>query len=121
MALTLREDYLLSAAIDFGTTYCGVMFSLRKDFEEGNRLRIWGNQQDNKGDMNSLQEPTTVLLDPERKFLSFGVEAEDKYKNLALKSAHREHYYFRHFKMTLHRQIVRFFWFGYCFKIFTRI
>ncbi|XP_061173409.1 heat shock 70 kDa protein 12A-like [Saccostrea echinata] len=101
----LREDYKLSAAIDFGTTYCGVMYSSKKDYDEKNPLYIFANQN-NKGDKTtSLQEPTTVLIDPQRQFHSFGLEAEKEYARLAAKKEHEEYYYFRRFKMTLHRHV----------------
>ncbi|XP_052761148.1 heat shock 70 kDa protein 12A-like isoform X2 [Mya arenaria] len=82
------------AAIDFGTTNTGYGYYMRA----------------NKGPVSSRdivmeqQVSTTLLLSPQKKFVAFGDAAEDAYKKLTLKNEHRDHYYFRHFKMDLHHK-----------------
>ncbi|KAK3099184.1 hypothetical protein FSP39_000673 [Pinctada imbricata] len=51
----------------------------------------------------SLKTPTCLLLTPDGKFDKFGYEAEDKYADLALENQHTDYYFFRRFKMKLHR------------------
>ena len=96
----LKEDYKLCAAIDFGTTYCGVVSSSRSS---PNKIYT---RQDNKGDSaTSLQEPTTVLLNPDRIFCKFGTEAEKEYERLVLHNEHHDYFLFRKFKMSLHSRV----------------
>ena len=96
----LKEDYKLCAAIDFGTTYCGVVSSLRIDPHN-----IWS-REDNKGDTaTSLQEPTTVLLNPKREFCKMGTEAEKEYERLVFDGKHHDYFLFKKFKMSLHSRV----------------
>ncbi|XP_060065858.1 heat shock 70 kDa protein 12A-like isoform X1 [Ylistrum balloti] len=95
-------EKLLVAAIDFGTTYSGYAFSFRHDFEN-DPLKISASTW-NAGSraLVSLKAPTTVLLDKNEKFHSFGYEAEDHYSQLAEDNDHLDWYYFRRFKMMLY-------------------
>jgi hypothetical protein len=105
MTCTRREDYKLCAAIDFGTTFCGVMYSSKKDYDIKNPLRIFADRK-NRDTATLSQEPTSILLNPNKSFRAFGMEAEDEYGKLATKQKHRDYYFFRRFKMTLHRDRV---------------
>lgn len=58
----------------------------------------------------SLKTPTCVLFDKNKKFHSFGFEAEEKYFSLAEDYKHSDYYFFRRFKMKLFDQLV-----GFCF------
>lgn len=97
------SNYLLVAAIDFGTTYSGYAFSTKAEFMR-DPLSINSNQTWNAGTRRlcSLKTPTCLLLDQEKKFLAFGYEAEDKYTELVMDDKHADFYYFEHFKMNLH-------------------
>ncbi|XP_052784688.1 heat shock 70 kDa protein 12A-like [Mya arenaria] len=92
---------LLVAAFDFGTTYSGYAFSFR-----GNPNKIQTNSTWYAGGgsskLMSLKTPTSVLLNPEGQFDSFGFEAEDKYAGLAEDDEHHDWKLFRRFKMVLH-------------------
>ena len=93
------------AAIDFGTTCTGYAYHLRKD--TGSHIHDINTDQAWVGSAElGLQTPTTVLMDPDKKFHSFGFEAETKYKSLTLKNEHEKWYYFRYFKMRLHHEKV---------------
>jgi hypothetical protein len=45
-------------------------------------------------------------MDINKKFHSFGFEAETKYKALTATNEHKGWYFFRYFKMKLHHEIV---------------
>uniref|UniRef100_A0A8W8ITK4 Uncharacterized protein n=1 Tax=Magallana gigas TaxID=29159 RepID=A0A8W8ITK4_MAGGI len=49
----------------------------------------------------SEKTPTTLLLDKNKKFVSFGYAAENDYSSMT-EEKRKEHYYFRRFKMTLY-------------------
>ena len=97
------EGYLLSAAIDFGTTFSGYAFSFKNS-----QLKIRTNAGWNAGSekLMSLKTPTCVLVNPSKEFDSFGFEAENKYVALADESNHHNWLLFRCFKMILHRDEV---------------
>ncbi|XP_053389263.1 heat shock 70 kDa protein 12A-like [Mercenaria mercenaria] len=100
---TSKHDKFLVAAIDFGTTYSGYAYSLKREYEIDNS-KIIINQKWVAGSMSllSLKAPTAVLFDSKKKFHSFGFEAEDYYSELALDKKHQNWYLFRQFKMRLH-------------------
>ncbi|XP_061183641.1 heat shock 70 kDa protein 12A-like [Saccostrea echinata] len=96
-----QEDRLMTAAIDFGTTYSGYCFSFRHDFET-DPLKVSANTWTaGTAGLVSLKTPTTVLLDGDGELVAFGYEAEDRYSELADEQEHADYYYFRRFKMTL--------------------
>ena len=103
-----ESSYILCAAIDFGTTYSGYAFSTRHDFD-ADPLKVAACQWTaGSSNVMSLKTPTTVLFNPDRKFDSFGFEAEDRYCQLMDDGQHQEWYYFRRFKMRLFNSKVRF-------------
>lgn len=95
---------LLVAAIDFGTSSSGCAFSFRHGYKEDpldiQFIKKW--MGDNDCYIVSEKRPTCVLLSPQKEFLSFGYEAEQKYSELAFDSNHYDHYFFKEFKMVLH-------------------
>ncbi|VDI84297.1 Hypothetical predicted protein, partial [Mytilus galloprovincialis] len=99
------SNYLIVAALDFGTAYSGYAFSMRGDFKT-NPLKIHVNQAWNAGgrQLLSLKTPTTLLLNPDKQFKAFGYEAENAYSNLAMDDDHFDHFLFRRFKMNLHNK-----------------
>ena len=103
--LNTLTSQIAVAAIDFGTTYTGCAYYLRKDsrnyVNDINVDQAWPGSSE-----NGLQAPTTVLIDPEKNFHSFGFEAEAKYKLLTLRYEHMNWFYFRQFKMCLHHEKV---------------
>lgn len=97
-----KDTALLVAAIDFGTTYSGYVFSLKHEFEQ-DPLRISASQWTSGSRSNiSLKTSSCILFNPRGQFDAFGYEAEDKYSDLALDNAHRDWFYFRRFKMMLY-------------------
>lgn len=90
----------LVAAIDFGTTFSGLAFSLRHEFES-NPLKVISKAWSG-GALLSPKGPTCVLIKPDGETLDrFGYEAESKYADLAREGQHTDWYFFRRFKMTL--------------------
>lgn len=104
MACQEADNYLLVAAIDFGTTYSGYAYSTRQNFA-GNRLQIVANQVWNAGakQLLSLKTPTCILLNKkDQELVSFGYEAENAYAEIVENSEEDDYYYFQQFKMVLY-------------------
>ena len=102
-----KKDKILVAAIDFGTTFSGYAFSFKHDYQ-ADPSKVSVNQNWVAGSMAlvSLKAPTVVLFDENKKFLSFGYEAENAYSELALDGEHHKYYYYKRFKMRLHEKKV---------------
>jgi len=90
---------LFVAAIDFGTTYSGYAFSPKSDPHDIQTCK-WQN-----GNFESSKAPTSVLIDLKKNFLAFGYEAENKFIENAAKDEPDVLYYFKRFKMILHKQV----------------
>jgi hypothetical protein len=101
------SDYVMVAAIDFGTTYSGYAFSTISNFKL-DPLKIHANQAWNAGgkQLLSLKTPTCLLLNGRKQLVSFGYEAENDYAELVLDDKHHDHYYFSRFKMRLYNDKV---------------
>lgn len=97
-------EYTIVAAIDFGTTYSGYVFSLGVDQTKFYFPQTWAAGH---GELVSLKTPTSLLLNPDQTFNSFGYEAEDKFAELAFDEKEAEFYHFRKFKMDLHFKNLR--------------
>lgn len=99
-----KVDKLVVAAIDFGTTYSGYAFQLRHDFEKDpTKVCTDTKWVAGTGTLMSLKTPTILLLKPDKTFEAFGYEAENRYMELAADGEHKDYYYFRRFKMLLHK------------------
>ncbi|XP_062601647.1 heat shock 70 kDa protein 12B-like [Saccostrea cucullata] len=94
-----NDDWLVGAALDFGTMYSGYAFSFRDSPNDIHTPQTW---YAGSTTLASSKTPTCLLLNPDKTFNSFGYEAQDKYADLASEERHREYLYFEHFKMTLH-------------------
>lgn len=111
MELRTRDNYLIVAAIDFGTTYSGYAFSTRHDFQRdptNASLKQWVDPSSN---MVYNKTSTCVLFTKEKIFHSFGFEAEAKYLDLLLENDQENWYFFRRFKMSLYEIQVNYFYF----------
>lgn len=98
-----NKDQLLTAAIDFGTTFSGYAFSFKYDYKR-DPPKISTNQNWKAGSrgLMSLKAPTCVLLSPKQELVAFGYEAEDLYSELTFEENHYDHYFFKEFKMLLY-------------------
>lgn len=97
------SEPMLVAAIDFGTTFSGYAFQTLANNKE-DPLKIHGFSWTTGSNAGlSLKTPTCVLFDPSKNFHSFGIEAEDKYADLAAAEDHKNWFYFRRFKMQLYK------------------
>ncbi|XP_021364052.1 heat shock 70 kDa protein 12A-like [Mizuhopecten yessoensis] len=105
-----RKDRLLVAAIDFGSTYSGYAFSFLSEYEEDPEKIHTNLNWIAGGSLASVKTATSVLLDPDKKLLRFGYEAEDRYNQIVEESedddigerTYERYYYFRQFKMSLY-------------------
>ncbi|XP_062582367.1 heat shock 70 kDa protein 12A-like [Saccostrea cucullata] len=92
---------LLVAAIDFGTTYSGYAYSFKSDC-----TKILMNKWEG-GQLTSYKTPTSLLLNPDKSFNSFGFEAEKIYSDVATDGEDdegytcKDYYFFQRFKMIL--------------------
>lgn len=110
------DNFLVVAAIDFGTTFSGYAFSFKDDFEK-DPLKIISNQAWNSGGsahcLLSLKTPTCLLLDEDQNMVAFGYEAENEYAELVSMDEHHGYYYFTRFKMCLYHNKVSSTWSTY--------
>lgn len=75
LSITGEDDnYILVAAIDFGTTFSGYAFSFKSTPGDIKMNKSWG---ENLG-FQSYKTPTCVLVDPNGDFVAFGYDAEQK-------------------------------------------
>ncbi|CAH1784619.1 unnamed protein product [Owenia fusiformis] len=93
-----HHGHFVIVAIDFGTTYSGYAFSFTRDPESIHMMRKW--EGGDPGVINQ-KTPTSLLLDPQGKFHSFGFSARDFFHDLDPGEA-RKWMYFEKFKMALH-------------------
>lgn len=102
MASVNQENYLIVAAIDFGTTYLGYAFSTRHDFLT-NPTNAYVKEWVDPGSATMHNKTSTcILFTKEKKFSNFGFEAEAKYLELTNDKALDSWYLFRRFKMSLY-------------------
>ncbi|WAQ98309.1 HS12B-like protein [Mya arenaria] len=100
---------LVVAAIDFGSTFSRYAYSMNHDFNENPSKVSTNSDWVAGGQLISHEAPTVLLLNPDRTFKAFGYDAESQYGELAAQDAerddgklfHKEHFYFRRFKMKL--------------------
>ena len=101
MACKETSTPLYCAAIDFGTTYTGLVFApwgtthyVEYTWEHGGPQAL------------DLKAPTVVLFDANRRFIAFGFDAIKTYSLMSEKQR-MDCYYFERFKMDLHHKEVR--------------
>lgn len=95
------DGKLLVAAIDFGTAYSGYAFSLRSDYRL-DPLKIEPNHWTGYSSQTmSPKAPSSVLLNLDKTFKSFGYTAEEEYSSLVENGQHQEWYFFTKIKMRL--------------------
>ena len=97
----LRSDYVMVAAIDFGTTFSGYAFSFKNDPDDVRMNKNWGAGLG----FGSYKTPTCVLVDGRKKFVAFGYQAQSKFAAL-VEEDDQDHLYFDKFKMKLHNNKV---------------
>ena len=102
-----ERQYLIVAAIDFGTTYSGWAYSARMDFVKDPTRVFLKQWTDPTSTMIYNKTSTCILFDEKEKFSRFGFEAEAKYLDLAFENKHNSWYFFRRFKMCLFKIQVR--------------
>jgi len=98
MASSKLQQPMFCAAIDFGK-----MFTLLAFAEDGKSTTAVYISEDCL--YNFKKVPTTVLFDPGRNFLAFGLDAEKKYNRMNYMQKH-DCYYFERFIMELQHEEV---------------
>jgi len=101
--VSLREprvsgSHFVVVAVDFGTTFSGYAFSFTSDPNSIHMMRKW--EGGDPGVINQ-KTPTSILLNPDGEFHSFGFRARDFFHDLDAVEATRW-MYFEKFKMALH-------------------
>jgi hypothetical protein len=110
------DRHFVVVAVDFGTTFSGYAFSftsvgggplsskgdlqlqMQQTLDTIHVMRRW--EGGDPGVVNH-KAPTTLLLDPEGEFHSFGFSARDFYHDMSPKQT-KDWFYFERFKMALH-------------------
>ncbi|OWF47859.1 Heat shock 70 kDa protein 12B [Mizuhopecten yessoensis] len=93
--MELKGNFLLVAAIDFGTTYTGYAYSTRKEFQTDPlkiNMMTWNA---GSGGLVSQKTSTCVLFKPDETFHSFGYKAEDNYTEQVLDGDYEDWFFFR--------------------------
>ena len=97
-----EDSCVMVAAIDFGTTYSGYGFSFKTSPTEIIANKNWGDELSR----TSYKAPTSVLVDDQAQFVSFGYEAEHQYSQLCVTEEGKGYDLYRHFKMMLYHKRV---------------
>ena len=109
MANSIREKVV--AAIDFGTCNTRIAFALLLKKDTGTISRINAKTKMKDIDIYVVDNwksspiplspvvPTSVLIDPSMKAIAYGHDAEQQLRTVDKTT----HYYFKHFKMELHK------------------
>ena len=108
-SFSLDEDYILVAAIDFGTTFSGYAFSFKHKPNIMHMNKNWGAVIG----CDSYKAPTCVMTNPDGSFCSFGYEAESEHNQLESEKDEiggpNGYNLYRNFKMLLHNQVSKLF------------
>jgi len=91
------DKYLVTAAIDFGTTYSGYAYSYHYVKDKIHVNSNW------KCGSSMFKVPTAILFDNKENFISFGHEAEDDYTGYADSNEEKDYLFFYRFKMSLYK------------------
>ncbi|XP_062607409.1 uncharacterized protein LOC134269204, partial [Saccostrea cucullata] len=97
------SDFLV-ASIHIGTTYSGYAFGMKRELTK-DPTKVYCPSWHVLDGPSSSKTSTTILLDENRRFVSFGYEAEKQYAELADENEHKDYYYFHRFKMILYEKI----------------
>lgn len=97
------RNHIVMVAIHLGTASSGYACSFRSDCSnyETDHLNGILRKHWKCGNYLSEKTPTTLLLDKDKKFVSFGYNAENDYSRMS-EEEKKEHYYFRRFRMMLY-------------------
>ncbi|CAG2212107.1 unnamed protein product [Mytilus edulis] len=100
----MSETKILVVAIDFGSSGAGYAFSFAYQYKN-NPLDISTSLWNNGNGPLQAKIPAVLLFDPDKKFHSFGFEAEDKYEELLNTNKADQWYFLKGFKMQLYSAV----------------
>lgn len=93
---------LLVVAMRIGDLYSGHTFSTLAGFNDNPmNVTCYGRCKSQYLNQHQLQTPTSILLNAERGFVSFGYEAEDNYLSLYVNKKESDVYFFQNFACPL--------------------
>lgn len=95
---------ILVVAIDFGSSGAGYAFSFAYQYKN-NPLDVSTSLWNNGNGPLQSKVPAVLLFDPNKKFHSFGFEAEDKYEELLNADKAKVWYFLKGFKMQLYSAV----------------
>ncbi|KAJ8298499.1 hypothetical protein KUTeg_025030 [Tegillarca granosa] len=90
------------AALRFGSTKSGYAFSSHEEFLKGWPLQINADLWNAGPLLRCIKMPTSLLLNPDESFNSFGYDAENNFTDLVEQGDHREYFYFEKFTKNLY-------------------
>ncbi|VDI22499.1 Hypothetical predicted protein [Mytilus galloprovincialis] len=95
----MYKSHLIVVAVNIGETYSGYTFSTKYDFQQYPRnVKCYGKWKSQYLERLNTQTPTSILLNAEKGFESFGFEAEDQYLSLSAENMNKSDvYFFQHF------------------------
>ena len=96
------SNYVMTVAIDFGTTFSGYAFSFASNKKDIIMFTNWGSCV---GLPVSFKAPTCLMTNKHDRFVAFGYEAQHKYSSMTSEEA-EEYYFYDKFKMYLHEQVI---------------
>lgn len=99
------DHYSLVCAIDFGTTFSGIAYSLKREYRDDPMKITVPEWNAPSSSQISYKTPTTILLDNKEEFVAFGYDAESKYAELAEDEEQHDFFYCRRFKMLLYNKL----------------
>ena len=100
-----KEDtFMVSAAIHIGTERSWYSFSFRKYPQ---KIFVYNEWTNNRGLLKQYTS-TSILLNPEKQFDSFGCDAEEKYSNLTGGNKHYGWLLFHNFASAFYKLEVKF-------------
>ncbi|VDI32536.1 Hypothetical predicted protein [Mytilus galloprovincialis] len=100
----MAETKILVVAIDFGSSGAGYAFSFAYQYKN-NPLDISTSLWNNGNGPVQAKIPAVLLFGPDKKFHSFGFEAEDKYEQLLNSNRADQWYFLKGFKMQLYSAV----------------
>ncbi|XP_063447154.1 heat shock 70 kDa protein 12A-like [Mytilus trossulus] len=100
----MAETKILVVAVDFGSSGAGYAFSFAYQYKN-NPLDICTSLWNNGNGPVQAKVPAVLLFDPDKKFHSFGFEAEDKYEELMNANKAGQWYFLKGFKMQLYSAV----------------
>lgn len=117
---TGNDPYKVVAAIYIGASFSGYAYSTNTSFKMDplniKQTRHWYSDSKLK---YIRKTPTSLLLDKEKKFISFGHEAEDQHSEFMMKKKKGDYYFIRNLTLQMCQSQVGYSFIFFCLFIFS--